>query len=160
MAEGSNQFYQQGRELVHIRLLNAPRELVWDVWTQPEHIREWWGPVGFTLTHKSMRVQKGSEWKFTMHGMGRDFENKITYLDVIKPSLLSYRHGDENETLSFMVRVTFEDVNGKTRLTMRSEFQSEAIIAELNRQVKAIEGGKQTLDKLEAYLSQQIQSST
>jgi len=157
MDERNNSFRQDGNQLIHTRMLNAPRELVWDVWTKPEHIKEWWGPNGFTLTHKSMHVKKGSEWKFTMHGFGKDFENKIEYLEVVKPSLLSYRHGDKNDTISFTVYVSFEEVENKTRLTMRSVFKSEEVLDELNRQVRAIEGGKQTLDKLEHYLKTQLQ---
>jgi len=157
MEEKNNSFRQEGNQLIHTRMLNAPRELVWDVWTKPEHIKEWWGPIGFTLTNKSMVVKKGSEWRFTMHGFGKDFENKIEYLKVVRPSLLSYRHGDENDTISFTVYVSFEEVGDKTRLTMRSVFKSEEVLAELNRQVNAIEGGKQTLDKLESYLKTQLQ---
>ena len=157
MEEKNNSFRQEGNQLIHTRMLNAPRALVWEVWTNPEHIKEWWGPNGFTLTHKSMQVKKGGEWKFTMHGFGKDFENKVEYLEVVKPSLLSYRHGDEKDTISFMVYVSFEDVGNKTLLTMRSVFKSEEILTELNRQVKAVEGGKQTLDKLEAYLKTQLQ---
>jgi len=156
MDERNNSFRQEGNQLIHTRMLNAPRELVWDVWTKPEHIKEWWGPNGFTLTHKSMQVKKGGQWKFTMHGFGKDFENKVEYLEVIKPSLLTYRHGDENDTISFEVHVSFEDAGDKTLLTMRSVFQSEEILDELNRQVKAIEGGKQTLDKLEVYINTQL----
>jgi uncharacterized protein YndB with AHSA1/START domain len=155
--KNNNSFRQDGNQVIHTRMLNAPRELVWDVWTKPEHIKEWWGPVGFTLTNKSMTVKKGSEWRFTMHGFGKDFENKIEYLEVVRPSLLSYRHGDENDTISFTVYITFEELGTKTRLTMRSVFKSEEFLNELNRQVNAIEGGKQTLDKLEAYLKTQLQ---
>jgi uncharacterized protein YndB with AHSA1/START domain len=104
-----------------------------------------------------MEVKKGSTWRFTMHGFGKDYENKIEYLEVIRPSLLSYRHGDEGDTISFIVRISFEEADGKTILTMRSIFKSEEVLAELNRQVKAIEGGKQTLDKLEAYIKTQVQ---
>src|SRR5882757_8479554 len=64
----NNRFRQEGNQLIYTRLLDAPRELVWEVWTKPEHLSAWWGPNGFTLTHKSMQVRKGSEWKFTMHG--------------------------------------------------------------------------------------------
>jgi uncharacterized protein YndB with AHSA1/START domain len=108
--KNNNSFRQDGNQLIHTRMLNAPRDLVWDVWTKPEHIKEWWGPVGFTLTNKSMIVEKGSEWRFTMHGFGKDFQNKVKYLEVVRPSLLSYRHGDENDTISFTVYITFEEV--------------------------------------------------
>ena len=156
MQEKNNSFRQEGNQLIHTRLLDAPRELVWDVWTKPEHIIEWWGPEGFTLTNKSMDVRPGKRWDFTMHGLGRDFANKIEYLEVVKPSLLKYRHGDDDGTISFLVYVTFEEVGNKTLLTMRSVFKSEEVIAELNRQVNAIERGKQTLNKLELYVKAQF----
>ena len=148
-----NTFKQEGNVLVHTRLLDAPRDLVWEVWTNPEHIKEWWGPNGFSLTTKSMTVEPGKIWEFIMHGMGRDWDNKIEYLEVKKPSLLTYKHtGAENEEYNFSVAVYFEEVEGKTLLTMKSTFKSEAIIEELNRRVNAIEGGKQTLNRLENYL--------
>lgn len=148
-----NTFKQEGNVLVHTRLLDAPGDLVWEVWTNPEHIKEWWGPNGFSLTTKSMTVEPGKIWEFIMHGMGRDWDNKIEYLEVKKPSLLTYKHtGAENEDYNFSVAVYFEEVEGKTLLTMKSTFKSEAIIEELNRKVNAIEGGKQTLNRLENYL--------
>lgn len=113
MEEKNKSFRQEGNQLIHTRLLNAPRELVWDVWTQPEHIREWFGPNDFSITHKSMDVQVGKQWRFTMHGKGQDFENKIDYLEVVKPSLLVYRHGDENDEISFTVHVSFEKRAGE-----------------------------------------------
>lgn len=148
-----NSFTQEDNVLIHTRILDAPRDLVWEVWTNPEHIKEWWGPNGFSLTTRSMDVIPGNTWEFVMHGMGRDWDNKIEYVEVIKPSLLSYRHtGASNNDYNFTVTVFFEEVDGKTLLTMKSTFKSSAIIEELNRKVNAIEGGKQTLDRLEAYV--------
>lgn len=151
--EKNSSFRQEGNQLIHTRLLNAPRELVWEVWTEPEHIKQWWGPDGFTLTHRSMEVEKGKHWKFVMHGFGKDYDNKIEYLEVIKPVSLSYKHGDEAGDLSFMVYVTFEEAGKKTLLTMRSVFKSEEIIEELKRKVNAVEGGKQTLNRMETYVN-------
>lgn len=152
MEKGNSAFRQEGNQLIHTRLLNAPRELVWEVWTNPEHIKEWWGPDGFTLTHKSMEVKPGKVWDFVMHGMGRDFGNIVQYIEVVKPALLSYKHAGYSEDYSFMVTIAFENKGGKTLLTMKSTFKSIAIIEELNRQVNAIEGGKQTLNRMEQYL--------
>ena len=85
--------------------------------------------------------------------MGRDWVNKIEYVEVKKPSLLSYKHsGEKSEDYNFTVSISFAEVEGKTLLTMKSTFKSKAIIEELNRQVNAIEGGKQTLKRLEKYL--------
>ena len=56
------------RELLITRLINAPKELVWEVWTLPRHIEHWWGPNGFTNTINKMDVRMGGEWEFIMHG--------------------------------------------------------------------------------------------
>ncbi|MBS1682292.1 MAG: SRPBCC domain-containing protein [Bacteroidetes bacterium] len=151
--EEYNSFKQEDNILTHTRILDAPIDLVWEVWTTAEHIKEWWGPNGFSLTTKAMTVEKGKVWDFIMHGIGLDWINKIEYLEVKKPSLLTYKHtGAESEDYNFSVSVSFEEVKGKTLLTMKSVFKSKAIIEELNRKVNAIEGGKQTLNRLENYL--------
>lgn len=152
--ENYNTFKHEDNRLIHTRLLDAPRDLVWEVWTNPEHIKEWWGPSGFSLTTKSMTVEPGQVWDFVMHGMGKDWENKIEYVEVKKPTFLSYKHtGGRSEDYNFTVSVSFEEREGKTLLTMTSVFKSKAIIEELNRQVNAIEGGKQTLNRLGEYVT-------
>jgi uncharacterized glyoxalase superfamily protein PhnB/uncharacterized protein YndB with AHSA1/START domain len=156
MERKNSSFRQEDNQLIYTRVLNAPRDLVWEVWTDPTHLKEWWGPDGFSLTHKSMELNPGKSWNFIMHGSGIDYENHIEYLEVEKPSLLSYRHSNPDESISFTVVVTFEAAGDQTLLTMRSVFRSAEVIAELNRRVGALEKGQQTLDKLEAYLSAQI----
>lgn len=151
--ENWNTFRQEENVIIHTRLLDAPKELVWEVWTNPEHIKEWWGPNGFTLTTKSMLVKPGECWQFTMHGMGRNWPNKIEYTEVKEFSLLVYKHsGADNDDYNFSVTVSFDDMGEKTLLTMKSVFKSKEIIDELNRKVNAIEGGKQTIQRLEEYL--------
>jgi len=151
--EQYNTFKQEDNVIIHTRMLDAPRDLVWEVWTNPDHIKEWWGPNGFSLTTNSMTVAPGKVWDFIMHGMGQDWDNKIEYVEVNKPSLLTYKHsGAASEDYNFTVSVSFEELEGKTLLTMRSVFKSKAIIEELNKKVNAIEGGKQTLNRLEDYI--------
>ncbi len=153
--EQYNTFKQEDNIIIHTRFLDAPRDLVWEVWTNPEHIKEWWGPDGFTLTTKSMTVEPGQIWEFVMHGMGQDWDNKIEYVEVNKPSLLSYKHsGARSDDYNFTVTILFEELEGdKTLLTMKSTFKSKAIIDELNRKVNAIEGGKQTLNRMVGYVN-------
>jgi uncharacterized protein YndB with AHSA1/START domain len=147
-----NSFVQEENSLIHTRILDAPRDLVWEVWTTPEHIKEWWGPDGFSLSIKSMNVEPGKIWDSIMHGWGRDFDSKVEYVEVKKPSLLSYKHFGESEEYNFFVSVSFTEVEGKTLLTMKSTFKSKAIIEELNKRANVIEGAKQTLNRLENYL--------
>ena len=68
------------RELLLIRTLDFPIELVWEVWTKPEHLANWWGPNGFTNTIKTMDMVPGGQFELTMHGPdGTDYVNKSTY---------------------------------------------------------------------------------
>ena len=143
------------RELSITRLLNAPRELVWEVWTKPEHITNWWGPVGFTTTTREMNVKSGGVWRFMMHGPdGRDYPNKIVFIEVVKPELLVYNHTGEDETedIRFHVTVNFEKQGNKTKLTMRSLFESEEELIRVIKEYGAEEGMKQTVNRLEEYL--------
>src|SRR5688572_10657445 len=68
----------QDSEVIITRTVNAPRDLVWEVWTDPAHLARWWGPNGFSITTHDFEFRKGGEWNFIMHGPdGRDYPNKI-----------------------------------------------------------------------------------
>ncbi|HET6767454.1 MAG TPA: SRPBCC family protein [Chitinophagaceae bacterium] len=143
------------RELSITRLLNAPQELVWEVWTKPEHIANWWGPVGFTTTTHEMNVKPGGVWRFMMHGPdGRDYPNKIVFIEVVRPERLVYNHTGEDETedVRFHVTVNFERQGNKTKLTMRSLFESKEELIRVMKEYGAEEGMKQTVDRLGEYL--------
>jgi uncharacterized protein YndB with AHSA1/START domain len=147
------------RQIVITRLINAPRNLVFEAWTDPKHLINWWGPDGFTNTFIETDIRKGGKWNFIMHGPdGTDWPNLIEYDEFVKPERLAYRHGSgvPNDPEEFSVVVTFEDRNGKTFLTMRSIFKSAEIRNMVIREHGAIEGGNQTLDKLERFLVENL----
>jgi uncharacterized protein YndB with AHSA1/START domain len=134
------------REIATTRVFDAPRELVWRMWTEPEHIRHWWGPRGFTNTIQEMDVRPGGTWKFFMHGPdGTAYRNEITYNEVVPLERLSYSHGPSPK---FDVFVTFHDEGGKTRVEMRSVFESAALRNKVVETYNAVEGMQQTLDRL------------
>jgi uncharacterized protein YndB with AHSA1/START domain len=143
------------REIVQSRLLNAPRELVFAAWTDPRQVVQWWGPRGFTTTSQEMSVTPGGVWRFVMHGPdGRDYKNKIIFTEVVKPERLVYRHAgeEEHEDVRFHVTVTFEAQGRKTLLTMRSLFATAQEREEVVIKYGALEGGKQTLERLAEYV--------
>jgi uncharacterized protein YndB with AHSA1/START domain len=150
-----NQSSTADREIVQTRLLDAPRELVFAVWTDPKQIVQWWGPRGFTTTSHEMSVTPGGVWRFVMHGPdGRDYKNKIIYTEVVKPERLVYRHAgeEEHEDVRFHVTVTFEAQGRKTLLTMRSLFETAQEREEVVTKYGALEGGRQTLERLAEYV--------
>jgi uncharacterized protein YndB with AHSA1/START domain len=145
------------REIVLSRLLDAPRELVFAAWTDPKQVVQWWGPRGFTTTSQEMAVTAGGVWRFVMHGPdGRDYKNKIVFTEVVKPELLVYRHAgeDETENVRFHVTVTFQAQGRKTLLTMRSLFATAQERDEVVTKYGALEGGKQTLERLAEFVQQ------
>jgi PhnB protein len=141
------------RELTISRLLNAPRELVWEVWTKPEHIKNWWGPTGFTNTIFSMEVKPGGVWDFIMHGPdGTDYKNKSIYKEIIKPERIVFEHVSPK----FTATITFEEKNGKTLLTWNMLFETKEQFEKVVKTFKADEGLKQNIVKLEDYLQAQF----
>jgi uncharacterized protein YndB with AHSA1/START domain len=148
----------EDREIIQTRIIDAPRELVFEAFTNPEHVARWWGPNGFTTTIKEMNVKPGGTWRYIMHGPdGVDYPNKVVYSEVVKPERLVYSHGwdlenDAKPFDDFNVTVTFEQEGNKTKLTMRTVLSSVEVLRKVVEQYGAIEGGKQTLNRLEAYL--------
>jgi uncharacterized protein YndB with AHSA1/START domain len=146
-----------GREIVVTRLIAAPRELVFEAFKNPDHISNWWGPDGFTTTTYEMDVRPGGQWLFTMHGPdGTDYENRVRYTEVKAPDRLAYDHdgGDGgNSKYVFKAVITFVPEAGKTRVTLRLICPTKEQRDEMAK-FGAIEGGEQTLGRLEAHLLQ------
>ena len=143
------------REIVITRVIGAPRELVFNAWTDPKHIGQWWGPRGFTTTIHEMDVRPGGIWRYVMHSPdGVDYKNKVVYVEIVKPERLVYLHSDDTagDPGQFHVTATFVEEGGKTRLTLRMFFESAAERDKM-KEFGAIEGGNQTLERLEEYLT-------
>ena len=145
------------REIVTARLLDAPRELVFKVWTDPKHLPHWYGPNGFRTTIEEMDVRPGGVWRLVMHGPdGRDYRNHIVFSEVVPPERLVYRHVPEPgaEIATHETIVTFADRGGKTEVTLRLVFESNAVRDHIIKTYNALEGGKQTIGRLADYLAQ------
>lgn len=142
------------RQMTITRLINAPRERVWEAFTNPEQIVKWWGPNGFTNTTESMEVKPGGVWRFMMHGPdGTDWPNLISYLEVTPPERLVFDHGDFENPKQFQTTITLEEQDGKTLVTLSALFPTAEEYQIKVEQVGAIEGGKQTLARLDEFVS-------
>jgi uncharacterized protein YndB with AHSA1/START domain len=140
------------REIGFLRLLEAPRELIWKAFTDPKHIGKWWGPNGFTITTSKMEAKKNGEWVHVMHGPdGRDYKNRIKYLEVEKPERLVYEHVS---TPPFLTTVTLTAVGKQTLLSWRLRFETAAIREQTAKTFGAVEGLEQTVTRLETLLSE------
>jgi uncharacterized protein YndB with AHSA1/START domain len=138
------------REIFATRVFDAPRELVWEVWTNPKHLAQWWGPNGFTNTIHEIDVKPGGVWRFIMHGPdGTDYKNEVVYVEVVKPERLVYDHISGPK---FRATVTFSEEGGKTRLKMQMLFESAAERENTVKKFGAVEGLNQTLRRLQGHL--------
>lgn len=73
------------------RVYDAPLQAVWEAWTRPEEVAQWWGPRGFTLTTHDHDLRTGGHWHYTMHGPdGTDYENTTQYLEVVPLQRMVY----------------------------------------------------------------------
>jgi uncharacterized glyoxalase superfamily protein PhnB len=141
------------REIRLSRLLNAPIKLVWDVWTKPEHIKNWWGPNGFTNAISKMDVEVNGEWDLVMHGPdGTDYKNKSIFKEVIKYKRIVYEHISAPK---FLATIHFESQGEKTFISWHMLFESKEQFIQVVKTFKADEGLKQNIDKLRQYLQVQ-----
>ena len=139
-----------GRELVISRLLNAPVELVWKMWTDPEHIARWWGPNGFTNTIHEMDLKPGGEWNLTMHGPdGTDYKNKSVFAEIVKHERIVYDHISGPK---FRATITFHPKGQQTEIRWQMLFETAELLERTVREFGAAEGLKQNTERLAAYL--------
>src|SRR4051812_28005165 len=141
------------RELVVSRELNAPIELVWECWTDPGHIAEWWGPDGFTTTIHHLDMKAGGEWKLTMHGPdGKDYKNKSKFLEIVHHKKIVYEHLSH----PFIATINFESRGEKTFISWHMLFETKEEFIKIVKTFGAEQGLKENVEKLNVYVSAQL----
>jgi uncharacterized protein YndB with AHSA1/START domain len=144
------------REIVMSRVISAPRELVFEAFTQVRHLSRWWGPEGFSTTTRSFELRAGGVWDFVMHGPdGTDYQEWITWREIVPPERIALLHGESrDDPNAFESVLTFEPAGDETRLVMRTVFRSKELRDQAVEKYHAIEGGEQTLGNLAAYVAE------
>jgi uncharacterized protein YndB with AHSA1/START domain len=146
----------QDNKVTYKRYFDVPVHLAFEAWSSQEHLEQWWGPDGFTVTTKSMNFSNGGIWEFIMHGPdGRDYQNRIQFTEIKKPHSISYKHlghGEGVQDVVFESRILFEKSGEGTNLTMVQIFPSKEELERIGKQFGAIEGGKQHLGNLGKFL--------
>jgi uncharacterized protein YndB with AHSA1/START domain len=151
------------REIVVSRVFEAPRALVYEAWTKPEHLTKWFCPKGFSTTTHEIDARVGGRWRFDMVASeanpmkvpgGTVFDNRIVFLEMRAPELLVFDHGHDkdDDPTRFRVTVTFDEQNDKkTVVTMRQLHPTkEQRLAGIG--FGAVEIGNTTIDSLADYL--------
>jgi uncharacterized protein YndB with AHSA1/START domain len=144
------------REIVISRVIGAPRDLVFEAFTQVRHLSRWWGPEGFTTTTRSFAFRVGGAWDFVMHGPdGTDYQEWITWREIVPPERIALLHGESrDDPNAFESVLTFEQAGEQTRIVMRTVFPTKELRDEAVEKYHAIEGGEQTLRNLATYIAE------
>jgi uncharacterized protein YndB with AHSA1/START domain len=162
----------QDRDFVISRVFDAPRELVYQMWADPKHMSQWWGPHHFTNPVCNLDFRVGGSWRIVMRGPGGDeHPAKGVYHEIIPNQRIVFTvdHSELSDQWHDMVNpgrdkskpkssiegfttVTFEDHAGKTKMTIRMRFESAAIRDSLLK-IGMSQGWAQSLEKLESELA-------
>jgi len=137
------------------RVIEAPRELVFAAFTEVRHLSQWWGPDGFTTSTTFFEFREGGEWVFVMHGPdGTDYTEWIRWLRIAPPERIELLHGaTRDDPDAFESVLTFTQDGAATRVVMRTVFPTKALRDQAVEKYHAIEGGRQTLGNLAAYVA-------
>jgi uncharacterized protein YndB with AHSA1/START domain len=139
-----------GWEIVSTRVFAVPRERLFNAWADPDQLKQWWGPKGFTNTFHEFDMRPGGDWRFIMHGPnGADYKNHSVFVEIVKPERIVFDHVSAPH---FQVIATFaEQAGNKTLLTFRMVFKSAAECDKVKS--FAPEANEQNFDRLEAQLA-------
>ena len=143
-------------KITYKRYIDVPVDLAFEVWSSHEHLCKWFGPDGFTITTKNLSFRNGGTWEFIMHGPdGKDYKNKVQFLDIKKPDHIYYKHlgdGEGAPDVNFEARIHFAKAGEGTSLVMEQIFPSKDELERINNKYGAIEGAKQHMGNLAKYL--------
>lgn len=154
------------QDIVIERVFDAPRDLVFKAWTEPERVMQWWGPKGFTSPACTIDLRPGGVWHSAMRSPdGQDFWSKGVYREVVPPARLvttdqfSDAQGNVVEPTQYgmsaewpreaLITLAFDDLAGKTKLTVRHAVGS----APAKEREMCEQGWSESLDKLADYLA-------
>ncbi len=137
-------------EIVSSRIFNTQREHLYRAWSDPNHLKQWWGPSGFTNTFNEFDFRVGGKWSFIMHGPDKgNYANECEFIKIDEPSLIAWKRFSKP---LFQVVATFEEVDtNKTQLIFKMLFET----AEECRKVKtfAVDKNEENFDRLENELA-------
>ena len=142
------------RILVITRTFDAPRTLVFEAWTSPQHRMRWWGPHGFTTTSCEMDLRQGGPWRLSMRSPGgREDRQRGIFREIVPPERLVFTYAFEDPAGNLghetLVTVNFEEQGAKTKLTVRqSVFETFAVRED------HVRGWGEALDRLAERLAQ------
>jgi uncharacterized protein YndB with AHSA1/START domain len=143
------------REIVTTRVFDAPRALVFEAWTDPEQLKQWWGPRGFSNTFQLFEMKPGGLWQYTMHGPnGKNFNNESRFVEIVVPERIILDHISAPR---FRLTVLFEELGDRTKLTFRQLFETSSVYDQMKK--LAVQANEENLDRLTDLVARRVVES-
>lgn len=149
-------------QIVITREFDAPRDLVWQAWTRPEHVAAWWGPRGFATRVETLELRPGGRWRYVMIGPdGREYPATGTFREVVPPErfVTTDEFGEDFEAppgmdlpQGMMLTCELEDLGERTRVTLRIAHES-AESRRRHEEMGVVPGWNSSLDCLAEHLA-------
>jgi uncharacterized protein YndB with AHSA1/START domain len=135
------------------RDFDAPRELVFEAFSKPEHVARWWGQKDSTLPVCEMDFRPGGAWRFVEHAAdGNDYGFRGEYRDIVRPERITWTFEFEGAPGHIVVEtMTFEDLGGRTRIIGTSVFDTVEDRDEMYNSGMA-RGASEAYDRLDVVL--------
>ena len=138
-------------EIISTRVFNTTQNSLFQCWSNPDLLKQWWGPAGFTNTFHEFNFNVGGHWKFTMHGPNKgNYENECVFIKIEPPVLIAWNRISKP---LFQVVAEFEFI---TENTTRLIFKMLFATAEECNKLKpfVVDKNEENFDKLEVVLTQ------
>ena len=137
-------------EIVSSRVLEFSQDLVFEAWTNPNHLKNWWGPKGFKNTFEEFDLRPGGRWKFVMHAPDKgNFQNECEFVKIDKPTEIAWIRISKP---LFNIVATFNQIaENQTKLVFRMVFDSPEECAKLKLYV--VDKNEENFDRLEDELA-------
>lgn len=137
-------------EIVSSRIVNLSQEIVFKAWTDPDHLKNWWGPKGFTNTFEEFDLRPGGRWKFVMHAPDKgNFQNECEFVKIEKPTEIAWIRISKP---LFNIVATFEKkTDNQTKIVFRMVFETAEECAKLRSFV--VDKNEENFDRLEDELA-------
>lgn len=139
----------QDCQIICSRVVKADQKKAFEAWANPNHLKNWWGPAGFTNTFHEFEFKVGGKWSFTMHGPEKgNYKNECEFVAIQAPELIAWKRYSQP---LFKVLATFEHVSDdETKVTFRQIFDTPEECAKIAKFV--VDKNEENFDKLELEL--------
>jgi uncharacterized protein YndB with AHSA1/START domain len=139
----------QNKSIFSSRLIDASQDVVFKAFSNPENLKHWWGPNGFTNTIEQFEFKPGGTWKFTMHSPdGTDYHNHCEFKEIVEGEKIVFVH--HQPVHQFDMTLGFEAVGNKTRFSFTMVFEDDGEVERITEFV--VPANEENFDKLEHFI--------